>query len=169
MDHFNLVKRLLQYLKGSVGRGIIMKKNESTQITGYCDVDWAGNSIDRKSTTGYCIFVGGNLVTWKSKKQAVVARSSTEAEYRAMTSTACELIWLKALKTLEIRDMDNCYEVGSFCLTPSVNLETYTYTFGVYALSFHLPEVYMVKLKGLSIIYCKKMEVVVAKPLAGEE
>ncbi|XP_068322539.1 uncharacterized mitochondrial protein AtMg00810-like [Pyrus communis] len=97
MEHFNLVKRLLRYLKGSIGRGIIMKKNESTEITGYCDADWAGNSIDRKSTTGYCTFVGGNLVTWKSKKQAVVARSSTEVEYRAMASTACELIWLKGL------------------------------------------------------------------------
>ncbi|KAB2615934.1 hypothetical protein D8674_022522 [Pyrus ussuriensis x Pyrus communis] len=97
MEHFNLVKRLLRYLKGSIGRGIIMKKNESTEITGYCDADWAGNSIDRKSTTAYCTFVGGNLVTWKSKKQAVVARSSTEAEYRAMASTACELIWLKGL------------------------------------------------------------------------
>ncbi|KAB2617910.1 hypothetical protein D8674_013779 [Pyrus ussuriensis x Pyrus communis] len=97
MEYFNLVKRLLRYLKGSVGRGIIMKKNESAEIIGYCDANWAGNSIDRKSTTGYYTFVGGNLVTWKSKKQAVVARSSTEAEYRAMTSTACELIWLKGL------------------------------------------------------------------------
>ncbi|XP_068340318.1 uncharacterized mitochondrial protein AtMg00810-like [Pyrus communis] len=97
MEHFNLVKRILRYLKGSVGRGIIMKKNASTQITGYCDADWAGNSIDRKSTTGFCTFVGGNLVSWKSKKQTVVARSSAEAEYRAMASTACELIWLKGL------------------------------------------------------------------------
>ncbi|KAM1794461.1 hypothetical protein ACFX11_034934 [Malus domestica] len=95
MEHFNLVKRILRYLKGSVGHGIIMKK--STQITGYCDADWAGNSIDCRSTMGYCTFMGGNLVTWKSKKQAVVARSSAEAEYRAMTSTACELIWLKGL------------------------------------------------------------------------
>ncbi|KAM2944179.1 hypothetical protein COP2_027257 [Malus domestica] len=97
MEHFNLVKRILRYLKGSVGRGIIMKNNASTQITGYCDADWVGNSIDRKSTTGYCTFVGGNLVSWKSKKQTVVARSSAEAEYRAMASTACELIWLKGL------------------------------------------------------------------------
>ncbi|XP_068307153.1 uncharacterized mitochondrial protein AtMg00810-like [Pyrus communis] len=96
-SQFNLVKRLLRYLKGSVGRGIIMKKNESTQITGYYDADWVSNSIDRKSTTRYCTFVGGNLVTWKSKKQAVVARSITEVEYRAMASTACKLIWLKGL------------------------------------------------------------------------
>ncbi|XP_078161792.1 wall-associated receptor kinase 2-like [Carex rostrata] len=60
--------------------------------------DWAG-SCDRKSTTGFCTFVGGNLVTWKSKKQNVVARSSAEAEYRAMASTASELIWIKQLLT----------------------------------------------------------------------
>ncbi|KAM1709738.1 hypothetical protein TB1_000224 [Malus domestica] len=97
IEHLNLVKRILRYLKGSVGRGILMAKNDNTQIMGYCDADWAGKAIDRKSTTGYCTFVGGNLVTWKSKKQTVIARSSAEAEYRAMASTACELIWLKGL------------------------------------------------------------------------
>ena len=74
-----------------------MKKNQSTQINGYTDANWAGNAIDRKSTTGYCTFVGGNIVTWKSKKQQVIARSSAEAEYLAMASTTCELIWLKGL------------------------------------------------------------------------
>ncbi|XP_068329676.1 uncharacterized mitochondrial protein AtMg00810-like [Pyrus communis] len=97
LEHLNLIKRILCYLKGSVGRGIMMKKNENTQIMRYCDADWAGNTIDRKFTTGYYTFVGGNLVTWKSKKQTVIAISSTEAEYRAMASTACELIWLKGL------------------------------------------------------------------------
>ena len=74
-----------------------MQKNESNNILAYTDADWAGNSLDRKSTTGFCTFVGGNLVTWKSKKQTVVARSSAEAEYRAMAATASELIWLKSL------------------------------------------------------------------------
>ncbi|KAM2009450.1 hypothetical protein ACFX16_004219 [Malus domestica] len=95
--HLKIVHRILRYLKDSVGRDILMKKNNHTTIIGYTDADWAGNSIDRKSTTGFCTFVGGNLVTWKSKKQSVVARSSAEAEYRAMASTACELIWLKGL------------------------------------------------------------------------
>ena len=95
--HLSIVKRILRYLKGSIGRGIVMAKNGHTQITGYSDSDWVGNAIDRKSTTGYCMFVGGNLVSWRSKKQHVIARSSAEAEYRAMASAACELIWLKGL------------------------------------------------------------------------
>ena len=70
--------------------------NGTNAICGYSDADWAG-SFERKSTTGFCTFVGGNLVTWKSKKQSVVARSSAETEYRAMASTACELIWIKQL------------------------------------------------------------------------
>ncbi|KAM2022235.1 hypothetical protein ACFX16_044164 [Malus domestica] len=81
--HWKIVKIILRYLKGSVGRGILMKKNGSNHIMAYTDADWAGNSLDRKSTTSFCTFVGGNLVTWKSKKQTVVARSSAEAEYRA--------------------------------------------------------------------------------------
>ncbi|KAM1135997.1 hypothetical protein ACFX2B_033758 [Malus domestica] len=93
-----IVKRILRYLKGSIGRGLLMTKNDSTAIIGYTDADWAGNSFDCKSTTGFCSFVGGNLVTWHNKKQTVVARSSAEAEYRAMASTAIKLIWLKSLQ-----------------------------------------------------------------------
>ncbi|XP_068306609.1 uncharacterized mitochondrial protein AtMg00810-like [Pyrus communis] len=81
------VKRILCYLKGSFGRGILMKKNGNTAIMGYTNADWAGNSLDCKSTTGFCTFVGGNLVTRRSKKQSVIARSSAEAKYQAMAST----------------------------------------------------------------------------------
>ncbi|KAI5337174.1 hypothetical protein L3X38_016443 [Prunus dulcis] len=95
--HLQAVKRILRHLKGSPSRGILMKKNGNTIIIGYSDADWAGCTVDRKSTTGYCTFVGGNLVTWKSKKQNVIARSSAEAEYRAMASLTCELIWLRSL------------------------------------------------------------------------
>ncbi|KAM1774747.1 hypothetical protein ACFX12_044083 [Malus domestica] len=76
-----------------------MQKHGSNYIMAYTNADWASNALNRKSTTGFCTFVGGNLVTWKSKKQTVVARSSAEAEYRAMAAMACELIWLKSLLT----------------------------------------------------------------------
>jgi hypothetical protein len=69
-----------------------MKNNSHTQVLGYTDADWAGNPLDLKSTTGYCIFVGGSLVSWKSKKQLVMACFSIEVEYRNMTSTTSELI-----------------------------------------------------------------------------
>lgn len=66
--HMQIVKRILSYLKGSIGRGILMRNNNHTRIMGFLDVDWAGSAYDRKSTTRYCTFVGGNLVSWKSKK-----------------------------------------------------------------------------------------------------
>jgi hypothetical protein len=68
-----------------------MKCNESNEICDYSDVDWAV-SYDRKSTTDFYTFVGGNLATWKSKKRNIVAGSSVEVEYRAMASIASELI-----------------------------------------------------------------------------
>ncbi|KAG7556886.1 Integrase catalytic core [Arabidopsis suecica] len=95
--HWSMVDRILKYLKGSPGQGIWMGKNSSTEIVGYCDADYGGDRNDRHSTTGFCTFIGGNLVTWKSKKQKVVSCSSAEAEYRAMKKLTNELTWLKAL------------------------------------------------------------------------
>ncbi|TYK00722.1 copia-like protein [Cucumis melo var. makuwa] len=110
--HMEAINRILRYLKGTPGQGILMKQNSTNTVVGFSDADWAG-SCDRKSTTGFCTFVGGNLVTWKSKKQNVVARSSAEAEYRAMASTASELIWIKHL----LHDMQiECSEpIQMFC------------------------------------------------------
>lgn len=75
----------------------MFSKNNHLSVEGYTDADWAGNVLDRKSTSGYFTFVGGNLVTWRSKKQKVVALSSAEAEFRGMAKGLCELLWLRRL------------------------------------------------------------------------
>ena len=94
--HYEAVQQILRYLKGTPGKGIFFKKNEQQNIEGFADVDWGG-STDAKSITGYCTKVWGNIVTWRSKKQTVVVRSSAEVEYRAISQGICELIWIKRL------------------------------------------------------------------------
>ena len=89
--------RIFHYIKGTPGQGVLYENRGHTQVIGYCDADWAGSPADRRSTSGYCVFLGGNLISWKSKKQDVVARSSVEAKHRAMTLATYELIWLKQL------------------------------------------------------------------------
>ncbi|WVY93382.1 hypothetical protein V8G54_032470 [Vigna mungo] len=96
-DHWDAVVRILKYIKRSPGKGLLYGPNNDTKIVCYSDADWAGSPSDRRSTSGYCVSIGGNLISWKSKKQSVVARSSAEAEYRAMASATCELVWLKQL------------------------------------------------------------------------
>ncbi|WVZ05061.1 hypothetical protein V8G54_018407 [Vigna mungo] len=80
-----------------VGIGLLYKNKGSTRVEGYCDANWTGCPIDRRSIIGYCVLLGGNLVSWKSKKQSVFARSSAKAEYRSMALTTCELVWIKQL------------------------------------------------------------------------
>jgi hypothetical protein len=94
--HFAAVKRVLRYLKGSLNSGLHYSKGPFNLIA-YCDSDWAGNPDDRKSTTGYGVFLGPNLISWSTKKQHTVSRSSTEAEYRALSLIAAELFWLRML------------------------------------------------------------------------
>ena len=93
----NAVMRILRYLKNAHGKGILFTKNVNHQsIEVYTDVDWAGAMDDRRSTSGYFTFVGGVLVTWKSKKQNVVARSSAETEFKSMALGLCEALWLSS-------------------------------------------------------------------------
>lgn len=95
--HIKAVYKILQYLKGTLGRGILLKERGSMTLETYTDADYAGSLVDKRSTSGYCTFLGGNLVTWKSKKQSVVARSSAESEVRLMALGICELLWLKII------------------------------------------------------------------------
>ena len=91
------VKRILRYLKGTLNFGLHYLKQSSLKLYGFSDSDWAGCTLTRGSTSGFCIYLGANCISWSSKKQATVARSSAEVEYRCMASTAVELTWLTYL------------------------------------------------------------------------
>lgn len=95
--HMDVVTWILRYLKSCPGRGLLYSCRGNLRVECYTDADWAGSLDDRRSTSGYCTFVGGDLVTWRSKKQNVVARSTTEAECRAMAHGVCEIMWLRIL------------------------------------------------------------------------
>ncbi|KAK9073343.1 hypothetical protein SSX86_007667 [Deinandra increscens subsp. villosa] len=97
VDHFQCVKRILRYVKGTLSFGLHFTKPKDINILGYSDADWARCIETRRSTYGYSIFLGGNLVSWSAKKQPTVARSSCESEYRAMANTAAEIIWVTHL------------------------------------------------------------------------
>ncbi|KAM1530006.1 hypothetical protein ACFX1Z_019153 [Malus domestica] len=95
--HMDAVNRILRYLKSARGKGLMFTKHDHLDVKGYTDADWIGDVTNRRSTSGYFVIVGGNLVSWRSKKQKVVARSSDEAEYRSMAHGVCELLWVKNL------------------------------------------------------------------------
>ncbi|CAN6700242.1 unnamed protein product [Malus baccata var. baccata] len=91
--HLQSAKRILRYVKGTLSHGLLFHKAPHSNLYGFSDSDWAGSVDDRRSTTGACIFLGPNLLTWTAKKQSTVSRSSTEAEYRALATTAAEIRW----------------------------------------------------------------------------
>ncbi|GAU47169.1 hypothetical protein TSUD_28920 [Trifolium subterraneum] len=94
MVHYNAACRVLRYLKQEPRLGLLFPRSSEIQILGYADADWAGCIDTRKSTSGYCFFLGTSLISWKAKKQQTISRSSSEAEYRALSSASCELQWL---------------------------------------------------------------------------
>ncbi|XP_073129110.1 secreted RxLR effector protein 161-like [Henckelia pumila] len=96
-EHLDDVYSILRYLKGKPGKRIMFEDKGHLQVEVFTDADWTGSVTDRRSTSGYCTFVGGNLVTCRSKKQNVVARSSAEAEFRALAHDICEVLWIKQL------------------------------------------------------------------------
>lgn len=95
--HWQAVKRVLRYLKGTLSHGLSILKSNTLQIIAFSDVDWACCVDDRKSIAAYCVFIGDSLVSWSSKKQHVVSRSSTESEYRSLAHVAAEVSWIQSL------------------------------------------------------------------------
>ncbi|XP_019173896.1 PREDICTED: uncharacterized protein LOC109169468 [Ipomoea nil] len=96
-DHWGLLKRVLRYIKGTISYGLRLSASTSSTTHGFSDSDWAGCPIDRKSTSGYAVFLGNNLISWLSRKQRTVARSSTEVEYKALADVSAEVTWVVSL------------------------------------------------------------------------
>ncbi|XP_068344214.1 uncharacterized mitochondrial protein AtMg00810-like [Pyrus communis] len=106
-QHLQAAKRVLRFLNGYISHGLWFTKGP-VDLSAYSDADWAGCTFDRRSTNGYYVFLGPNLISWSAKKQSIVARSSTRAEYRSLAHTATKLTWVVIFISLFL----NCLYYG---------------------------------------------------------
>jgi hypothetical protein len=95
--HLQTAKRVLRYLKGTTNFGIFYKKGGSDELITFTDSDYAGDLEDRKSISGYVFMLSSGAVSWSSKKQPVVTLSTTEAEFVAAASCACQVVWMRRI------------------------------------------------------------------------
>ena len=93
--HYATVLQVLRYVKGTLYHGLHYSSRSFLELHAYLDVDWAGDSTNQCSITGFCFLLGTSLISWRSKKRDVVSHSSTEAEYRALADTTYEHVWLR--------------------------------------------------------------------------
>ena len=159
-DHMEGAKRILRYIKGTIDYGLSYNASDSDCILiGYSDSDWAGDVETRHSTSGYVFKVYGNTVSWRSKKQNTVAKSTTEAEYVALSHATQEAIWLRRLLK-DIREIldnastifeDNC---GAIELSKNPRFHERTKHIDV---SYHFVRE-QVKLNNIIVKYCPTQE-----------
>ncbi|XP_019447266.1 PREDICTED: uncharacterized protein LOC109350492 [Lupinus angustifolius] len=97
LNHYKAINGVLRYIKGIPGQGLFYSTTPSIHIKGYTDSDWVTCPDTKRSISGFFMYLGSSLVSWKSKKQNTVSRSSSEAEYRALAIASCEVQWLTYL------------------------------------------------------------------------
>ena len=96
--HWSAAKRILRYVKGTIDLGLRIHPSKSVLVvSAFSDADWAGNVDDRRSTGGFAVFLGSNLISWTARKQPTVSRSSTEAEYKALANATAEMMLIQKL------------------------------------------------------------------------
>ena len=95
--HWSAVKRILRYVRGTCDTGLKIRRSKSMLVSAFSDADWAGCIEDRRSTGGFAVFLGSNLISWCARKQTTVSRSSTEAEYKALANATAEMMWVQKL------------------------------------------------------------------------
>ncbi|XP_019155152.1 PREDICTED: uncharacterized protein LOC109152023 [Ipomoea nil] len=123
--HWSMLKRVLRYVKGTVHYGLRIGKSQSLGVHAFSDSDWVGDPNNQKSTSGFTVFLGANLISWTYWKQRILARLSTEAEYKALTDVSPEVTWLVSLiKELGLPPVSSpklwCDNLGAtyFCTNP---------------------------------------------------
>nr|GFC17174.1 ribonuclease H-like domain-containing protein [Tanacetum cinerariifolium] len=95
--HLTALKRVLRYVRGTLNFGLQLYASITCSLVAYTDADWAGCPTTRRSTSDYCVFLGDNLLSWSTKRQHTLSRSSTEAEYRSVANVVAEAAWLRNL------------------------------------------------------------------------
>nr|GEV48160.1 hypothetical protein [Tanacetum cinerariifolium] len=121
--HLHIVKRIFRYLKGQPKFGLWYPKDSPFDLVAYTNSDYAGASLDRKSTTGGCQFIGCRLISWRCKKQTVVANSTTKAEYVVSASCCGQVLWIQNQRLDYRRDLQFGNEGGVDCLPNDVIFE----------------------------------------------
>lgn len=96
--HLHALHRIIQYLRGTLHLGLHIRKSDTKNLVAYTDADWGGCPDTRRSTSGYCVFLGDSLLSWSSKRQPTISRSIAEAEYRGVANVVSETCWLRNLR-----------------------------------------------------------------------